>query len=185
MHRHHADFGFRSCRRSCGRVRLKTCRRESATHAADGFGPAHECPIGLPLQGYNDATADQPSNTLPPGSTLTATRRTIAEGAGAGNARRGEGCRAVRAYSPQAWFSQYDIARLAPRRSRLVRQACGGNGASVPTAMRSRLRRNAQAGSRAWQKSHQAADRPAAMRLSREKQYPGLVPRPETSRSGQ
>jgi hypothetical protein len=37
-----------------------------------------------------------------------------------------------------------DIAQLVPRRSYLDRQAYGGTGVSVPRAMQSRLRRNAQ-----------------------------------------
>src|ERR1700722_18760624 len=40
-----------------------------------------------------------------------------------------------------------DIAQLVPRRSCLDRQGYGGTGASVPRAMRSRLRRNVQADS--------------------------------------
>src|SRR6202030_933063 len=49
-----------------------------------------------------------------------------------------------------------DIAQLVPRRSCLDRQGYGGTGASVPRAMRSRLRRNAQADSLAERRSHQA-----------------------------
>src|SRR5450759_5477502 len=83
---------------------------------------------------------------------------------------------ALIAFVPDPRTFSADIAGLAPRRLCLDRQVCGGSGVSVPRTMRSRLRRNAQAGSRAWQRSHQAADRPAAKPLSQEKQYPGPGP---------
>src|SRR5579859_6333912 len=68
------------------------------------------------------------------------------------------------------------VARLAPRRSCPGRQVYDEIGVSVLKAIRSRLRRNAQAGSRAWRRSHQAADRTAATPLSQETQYPNLRP---------